>query len=289
MRSLSTARDPAPSRLSYRAQRWLLTPNFRRFLKFGLPLSLVAGGVALVLFNPEQRDAVLSEFAEMRRSIEERPEFMVHVMAIEGASDEIATDIREIMPVDFPVSSFDLELVQVRERVEELDAVAEANVRIRAGGILEIAISEREPAIIWRSRDGLELLGRDGHRVASLAARTDRVDLPLVAGAGADQAIPEALEILAAADPIAPRIRGLLRVGERRWDIVLDRDQRLLLPELDPVAALEYVLALDTARDLMERDLQVVDMRLPRRPTIRLSDGAVTELRRIRALPTGAN
>ena len=27
------------------------------------------------------------------------------------------------------------------------------------------------------------------------------------------------------------RVRGLVRVGERRWDVVLDREQRILLPE----------------------------------------------------------
>jgi cell division protein FtsQ len=50
-------------------------------------------------------------------------------------------------------------------------------------------------------------------------------------------------------------------VGERRWDVVLDRDQRILLPETEPGRALERVLALDQAQDLLDRDV-TVDLRL---------------------------
>lgn len=288
MRPLVQYRDPAPSRLSYRVQRLLLTPLIRRFLKFGLPVTLVAGCVALVLSDQDRRDALMTSVSEIRRSVEERPEFMVRIMAIDGASEEVSEDIREIVPVDFPVSSFDLDLGGLRERVEELDAVAEATVRVRAGGVLQIDVTERVPAILWRAETGLELLDAQGHRVATAAARADYPDLPLLAGVGADRAVPQALRILAAAEPIQPRLRGLLRVGERRWDIVLDRDQRILLPEVAPVTALEHVLALDEARDLLERDVVVIDMRLPRRPTLRLADGAMSELRRVRNTDPGA-
>ncbi|MDZ7909564.1 MAG: cell division protein FtsQ/DivIB [Gemmobacter sp.] len=44
-------------------------------------------------------------------------------------------------------------------------------------------------------------------------------------------------------------------MGERRWDIVLDRNQRILLPAKEPVRALERLLALDKAEDLLKRDI----------------------------------
>jgi cell division protein FtsQ len=68
-------------------------------------------------------------------------------------------------------------------------------------------------------------------------------------------------------------------MGERRWDMVLDRDQRILLPGQDPVAALNRVIALDQAQDMLARDLSIVDMRLPRRPTIRLAQPALADIR----------
>ena len=37
---------------------------------------------------------------------------------------------------------------------------------------------------------------------------------------------------------ILPRVRGLERMGERRWDVVLDHGQRIMLPQDRPVPAL---------------------------------------------------
>ena len=289
MRPLRSFRDPAPSRLAYRVNRWLLTPMFRRFLFVGLPVALIAGIGTAWFADQSRRDAIADRFAEIRRGIEQRPEFMVKMMAIDGATEKVAQNIREIVPVDFPISSFELDLPAVRAQIQTLDAVLRVDVRVRAGGVLQVDVEERVPAIVWRAPLGLELLDAEGRRVASLAARSDRADLPLVAGTGADAAVPEALRLIAAAEPVKDRLRGLLRVGERRWDVVLDRDQRILLPESGAVEALEQVLALDGARDLLARNVTVVDMRLPHRPTLRLDMHAVEELRRIRSTSFGAN
>ncbi|PRX38327.1 cell division protein FtsQ [Meinhardsimonia xiamenensis] len=277
-------RDPAPSRLSYRLQRLWLTPSFRALVVSGLPAFLVAFTLGNWLSDPATVEAMRARLEELRASIAARPEFAVRMMAIDGASDELAQDIREILPIDFPTSSFDLDLKEMRRAVADLDAVAKVDMRIRRGGVLQVNVTERLPAVLWRDEHTLEALDAEGHRVASVASRLDRPDLPLIAGAGADRAVPEALAILAAAEPITGRLRGLVRVGERRWDVVLDRDQRILLPEADPVPALERVIALDEATELLARDVAVVDMRNPSRPTLRLTAAAMEELRRLRAI-----
>jgi len=281
-------RDPAPSRAAYRLHRLWLTPLFRGLLRIGLPVFLVIFGIAVFLSDEGRRDALSQQMSDLRRSIEERPEFMVRLMAIDGASAELGDDIREVVPLDFPISSFDLDLEAMRNTIAGLDAVESATVRLRPGGILQVDVTERLPAVVWRGREDIELLDASGYRVSSVVARAARPDLPLIVGDGADTAVPQALEILAAAAPIAARVRGLVRMGERRWDLVLDRNQRIQLPENDPIAALERVLVLNRTLDLLERDLSVVDMRNPGRPTLRLTAPAVKELRAIKALETGA-
>ena len=114
--------------------------------------------------------------------------------------------------------------------------------------------------------------------MAGLENRIDRPDLPLIAGPGVQDVVPEAMRLLAAAEPLRTRIRGLVRIGERRWNLVLDRGQEIMLPEQDAVAALERVIALDQAEDLLDRDVTVVDMRIGRRPTLRLSEEAIAAL-----------
>ncbi|MFT4714908.1 MAG: cell division protein FtsQ [Paracoccaceae bacterium] len=267
--------DPSPSRTSYRMQRLWLTPVFRAILRTGVPVLSVLAVGAWYVSNEARIDHVKSSVSEMRASIEHRPEFMVNLMRIEDVSAEVAEDIREITAVDFPTSSFDLDLDEMRNRIEELDAVAQANLVVRAGGVLDVEVVERVGKIIWRGREALELLDGNGHRVSALASRAAHLELPLIAGEGADKSVPEAMALFSTAASIAPRVRGLLRVGERRWDLILDRNQRIMLPEVDAVAALERVLGLHDINELLTRDLVTIDLRDGRRPTLRLSSDAL--------------
>lgn len=281
--------DPAPSRLSYRVERLLLTPRFRAFLRWGLPVLIVAGLVASVALDPDRREALVSHVREIRAEIEARPEFAVTMMAVDGASEDVARGIREVVSYNFPVSSFDVDLAALRATVEQLDAVRSARVRIRTGGVLEIDVAERLPVAVWRSRAGLALVDIDGVTVASLPTRLSRPDLPLLAGDGADAAVPEALGVLEATGPLHDKVRGLVRVGERRWNVLLTGGQTLLLPAAEPALAMDRIVALDAAGDVLARDVVHLDFRNPDRPTARLGPDAMAQRRAKDAAPTTEN
>lgn len=290
MRSLiprrKTSRDPAPSRWGFRYQRLMLTPLFRTFLRLGLPVFLVVFVIGVWFSNADNRQMLTDKVAEAKAAIQSREEFMVKLMAIDGADDVLADEIRAVVPVDFPISSFDLDLEASRDLVAAINAVEQATIRIRPGGILQVDVVQRVPVAVWRASDGLRLIDGSGAIVGPLVARSDRSDLPLVVGDGARQALDEALELYATAGPLLPRMRGLVRMGERRWDIVLDRDQRILLPNENPIPALERVIALNQVQDMLERDIAIVDMRNSVRPTIRLNEMAQANLRQMNGLET---
>lgn len=279
--------DPAPSRLKYRMERLMLTPFFRVLLRFGVPFLLTVSLATWWLSNDENRQKIFDRFADLRAQIESRPEFMVNMMAVDGASDLVADGIRQMIPLEFPVSSFDLDLEQMRETVVSLDPVKSARLYVRQGNVLQVDVVERIPVVLWRNDRGLQLLDDEGVVVGPAFARSDWPELPLIVGDSARDRVSEALELVAAAQPLTARLRGLVRMGERRWDVVLDRDQRIMLPETGAIQALERVIAMDQAVDMLARDIVAVDFRLPRRPTLRMTDGAMRELVRIRAIEAG--
>ena len=286
MQSVKAAlrRDPAPSLWAYRMQRLWLTPYFRMFMRRGLPAFVIVLATGLYLTNDARQAAIIDALAGLRTQFEARPEFRVGLISVAGASIDLGEAIRAKIGLTLPMSSFDIDLDGARARIEALDAVASAVVRVRAGGILHVEVTERLPVIVWRKGGTIELLDATGHRVAGLAARSDRPDLPLIAGDGADEAADEALAVYAAAGPILPRVRGLVRMGERRWDILLDRDQRIMLPAENPVQAVERLIALDEVQDLLARDILTVDLRNERRPVLRLSPFALEMLRQGRGI-----
>ena len=280
--------DPSPSRLRYRLSRLWLTPTIRHFVRVGLPILLMVGVLAIWLSDADRRAALVSVAASARASIENLPQFQVTAISVQSRSPEVAQGVEQLLGLSFPISSFQLDLAALRDAAEALDAVDRASVQVRSG-VLEVVIEERLPAMIWRNGTSLDLIDATGHRVARLASRNARPDLPLIAGAGAPAAIAEAHLLWAAAAPLHGRLRGLVRIGERRWDLVLDRDQRIMLPADGALGALEHVMALNMMpQDLLSRDVRVVDLRNPSRPTLRLSPDAMAELIRNRRASSGA-
>jgi cell division protein FtsQ len=269
--------DPAPSRWAWRMQRLMLTPAFRFGLRVGVPFCVTLLAGTIYLSNDARRDAITDAVAEVRRSIEARPEFMVKLMAIDGADEELSAEIREAVPMSFPLSSFDLDLPELREKIAAMPGVKTAGVRIRPGGLLQVEVTPRTPVVIWRNEQGLTLIDETGAFVAEVFARADRPDLPMIVGEGAARHVPEALALLRTGTVLGPRLHGLVRMGDRRWDVVLDRDQRIMLPVEGAQQALERVIALDGAQEMLARDVARVDMRLADRPTVRMNEDATRD------------
>ena len=276
--------DPAPSRTAYRLQRLMLTPAYRLTLRVVLPFLVGVSAVGLYMSDEQRREDVILGIADLRNQIETRPEFMVKLMAIDGASDRLSSEIRTALPLEFPLSSFDFDLTELREQVTAISGVRQANVRIRPGGVLQIDVTPRVPVAVWRSAEGLALVDKTGAHVAAIESRLDHPDLPLIAGEGAADHVPQALRLIAAANVLGDRLRGLVRVGARRWDVVLDRDQKIMLPEENALQALERVIALEGAQEVLTRDVARVDMRLAARPTVRMNEEATREWWHIRQL-----
>ncbi|SEN82574.1 cell division protein FtsQ [Paracoccus alcaliphilus] len=278
-------RDPAPSRLKYRLERMWLRPIWRRLVRLGLPVFLVAMTAGIWLSDEDRRATLTDGIDGMVRKVQSREEFMVKTMTIEGATPVVENALRAMLPVDLPASSFDLDLTALRLQVMRLDAVESIDLRVRPGGVLAASVKERVPALLWRHGRGIEILDAGGHRVASVTSREVRADLPLIAGEGADLAAAEALALIDAAGPILPRVRGLVRRGERRWDVVLDHGQRIMLPADGAVIALEVAVTLHGKEDLLGRDIDVVDLRDPTRPVMRLGINARNTIRSARGIP----
>ncbi|SDZ12280.1 cell division protein FtsQ [Jannaschia faecimaris] len=276
--------DPAPSRWQYRMQRLWLTPLFRAMVRTGIPSF---GFVILVTWyiNDDARIIAMVDWYEGTVSaVQDRPEFMVSLLRIEGASVDLQDDIQEALAIDLPLSQFKLDMDALRDKLVSLDPVLDAEVRVKSGGVLLLKVTERTPAVAWQTDGGVEVLDATGHRVATLQSLEAAGALPLIAGRGAQEVVPEALTLIDAARPINDRLVGLNRIGNRRWDVVLTDNQIIALPETAPVAALDRALAMHAAKEVLSRDVRVVDLRISDRPVLRLSLEARQELKGIQDL-----
>ena len=265
-------RDPAPSRLGYKFSRWMLSPFIKKSVFFGMPLIILL--LPVFIFLKDQNNKILVEeiVLDFYRKVIERPEFMLSALSIQGSSDSLNAEIREILGLDFPISSFDLDLADLRNRVLSLPPVETAEVRLEGGSILHVKVKEKVPALLLKDDTGIHVLNKNGDYIRPLLSTEYGSKLPVITGEGAQKAAAEAFILFSALYDKLDEVRGLVLVGGRRWNIVLKSGQLIMLPEKKPEQAVQKILILDKAEKILSRDIAVFDFRLPYRITLRFPE-----------------
>lgn len=278
MRTLN-AREPGPAPWRYRLNRLWRRRSVRRAVTVHVPALAFAAAATLLASDPAVHAAVGAQVAAAREALTARPEFAIRRIEVEGASPMVRAEILASLTDAMGASSLRLDAAAVRRRVESLGWVASARVSLEAPEALRVQVSERAAAAVWRVDGEPVLIDRGGAVIEPAFSRRDHPDLPLIAGEGANAAVEEALAVLSVAGPLAPRVRGLVRVGDRRWNVALDHGLTLMLPAEAPVVAMAEAAALQAREGLFDRDLAAVDMRLPGAPVLRLTERGLRSLK----------
>lgn len=271
--------DPAPSRIAYRIMRLMLIPRLRLIFTLGFPSLLIFCATLGLFININVWENISAIKKDLKLAFVERPEFMIKVASIDGSSDELANEIREILPLDFPVSYFDLDIKYLHKVVNEIPAVASAAIKISVGGVLQINVTEKSPAFMWRKDNVMSVIDETGSFIRIANSRVDYPKLPLVVGEAANLVVSEISSLMQANEYFKDHVRAFIRVGERRWDLILENNVRIMLPQREFLAAFDRLMLMNEAGSLLSGRLSNIDMRLVVRPTVRVDTVSVDPLR----------
>src|SRR5947209_5987402 len=120
---------------------------------------------------------------------------------------------------------------------------------------------------------GLGVIADDGAVLEPYLSRRF-ISLPLVVGKGAESHARDFLALLAQYPLVRATTKAAIFVGERRWNLRLNDGLDIRLPEHDVGNALAALTKFDKEDRLFSRDIVAVDMRLPDRLTVQLSEDA---------------
>jgi cell division protein FtsQ len=156
-----------------------------------------------------------------------------------------------------------IDLQASRKRLEAIDWVSAATVERRMPDTLYVTLKERRAVAIWQNGSDYTLIDSNGRTVRASRMPPGAEKLLLLGGPGAPEHVGELLLLLAYEPVIARRLRAAVWVGQRRWNLVLNNDTEIWLPEEDAVAALQRMAKLDASDKLLQREFGIVDLRLP--------------------------
>ncbi len=146
-----------------------------------------------------------------------------------------------------------------RARLLQLPWVATADVRRRYPDTLAVTLTEKHPFALWKNGDAISVIDRAG-KVITTTDGLEFQHLPRFIGEEPVGAA-ELTAAIAARRAVHARVWAMQRMGGRRWNLILDDQVVVELPEegwLKELDELEHLLV-DTG--VLERDIKEIDLR----------------------------
>lgn len=159
----------------------------------------------------------------------------------------------------------------LREDLLTLPWVRDARVSRQLPDGLVVNIIERQPHAVLRRADRLMLIDPTGVELEPIS-RADAAGYLLIEGPGAQSQVEALDRLLDAAPALKSRVAAAEWVGNRRWNITFETDQRLALPDGEEraAAALISFAQADGVHRLIGGEVVAFDMRNPPRMYMRV-------------------
>ena len=218
-------------------------------------------------------EELTSALSDTRNAIANSAGFRITAVAINGRKQLTQDEVLAIGGVNGRSSLLFLDAAVVREKLEANPWIGEATVLKLYPGQLQIDIVERSAFALWQQDGRLSVIADDGAVLEPYVSRRF-ISLPLVVGKGAETRATDFLALLARYPQVRAATKAAIFVGERRWNLRLKDGLDIRLPENDVGNALAALSKLDKEDRLFSRDIVAIDMRLPDRLTVQLSEDA---------------
>jgi cell division protein FtsQ len=277
-RALPAAEQPIvpPTRFGWAVQR-----TWHRLIRLRVPrgagvtaaIVIVFGGLGYGVHKGEHMPEVTAFLIDARDQAANAVGFGIADLSVTGHDQLTREEVLASAKVTGRSSLLFLDVDATRDHLKTNPWIGDATVRKLLPGQLQIAIKERVPFALWQKDRRVSVIADDGTVLESFVA-PQLLKLPLVVGQGAETRAKGFLALLDRYPAINEQVRASILVGERRWNLRLRNGLDIRLPEADAAAALDHLVVLDRDVRLLSRDIVLVDMRLPDRVTVRLSEKA---------------
>jgi cell division protein FtsQ len=264
----ATQREPSPHRLIAFFERYA-----PRRVGIAATVLMLLGSVALGVVKGNHLDELTAALSDTRNAAANAAGFRIASVTLNGRKQLTQDEILAIGGVNGRSSLLFLDAAVVRDRLKANPWIADANVLKLYPDRLQIDVTERSAFALWQQDGRLAVVADDGAILESYVSRRF-ASLPLVVGKGADTRAKDFLALLDRYPQVRSLTKAAILVGERRWNLRLKDGLDIRLPENDVGNALAMLSKLDKEDRLLSRDIVAIDMRLPDRLTVRLSEDA---------------
>ena len=236
-------------------------------------LLLLAASAGLGVVKGGHLEAFMTGVSDARNALANSAGFRITSVAINGRRHLSQDEVLAYGGVNGRSSLLFLDAASVRDKLKASPWIGDATVLKLYPGQLRIDIVERTPYALWQHSGHYSLISDDGAALQDFVA-PDFLKLPRVVGEGAETRARDFLALLARYPQVQAATKAAVFVGQRRWNLLLTDGINVRLPENDVGNALWTLSNLDRDEHLFSKDIVVIDLRLPDRLVVQLSDNA---------------
>jgi cell division protein FtsQ len=266
------SRLPALPQRRQRRTIWtrLAAVGSRRGVGLALTILLLGGSSLFGAVRGGQYETFVAEYGSPLDFVARSIGFGLDAVTISGTQELTSAEILDAAGLNSSTSLLFLDAAAVRDKLKAVPLIQDASVRKFYPDRLLIEITERVPFALWQHDGALTVVSADGKAIQD-GSDGRFTKLPFVVGKGAETRVDEFLKILDAADDMRSQVRAGILVGERRWTLKLTNGMDVKLPEKGAEAAVAQIAKLAREARLLDKDLLIIDARLPGRLIVRLS------------------
>ena len=236
-------------------------------------LAILFGSLGFGIVRGGHLEEFTTALSDTRNALANSAGFRITTVGINGRKQLSQDEVLAIGGVNGRSSLLFLDADTVRAKLKANPWIADATILKLYPGRLQIDIVERTAFALWQQNGRLSVIASDGAVLEPYVSRRF-LNLPLVVGKGADTRAQDFLALLDRYPQVRSVTKAAIFVGERRWNLRLKDGLDVRLPENDVGNALAALSKLDKDEKLFSRDIVAVDMRLPDRLIVQLSEEA---------------
>ncbi len=234
---------------------------------------LILAGAGYGAHKGEHLPAITVQLQDLRDGAANAAGFRIASVELAGEKQAGREQILAAAGVTERASLLFLDVAAARAALTANPWIAQATVLKFYPDRLQISVTERAAFALWQKDGKLSVIAADGAVLEPFAGQRFGY-LPLVVGRGAERKAQEFLALIDRHPSIRDVLLASVLVAERRWNLRLKNGIDVRLPEADVEQALATLVKLDRDKKLISRNITAIDLRLPDRVTVRLSEDA---------------
>lgn len=248
---------------------WFLSKTKRKLFLGGVVL---LGSISAVyVFNEYKylESQLRGKLIEISENVSEAAGLVVREVIVEGRLKTRKITLLKALKVSEGDNILAINMTEMRDRINKLPWVKYARIERHLPNKISLTLVERTPMARWQTNRMLKLIDDHGDVIPRVdLARFS--NLPIIIGKNAPKIAGQILKTLSNEPHLFRRVKSLTLVSDRRWDVRLDNQINVHLPEKNPGRAWTHLATVEQGHNIFGDQVQGIDMRLENQLIIKI-------------------